>query len=129
MPLKTKRWNDPREPDDGFRLLICRYRPRALPKAKETWDDWCSALGPSTKLHADFYGKHGLPISLTEYRHRYLDEMKQQTEIIDELACMVAEGKTITLLCSSACVNEAKCHRSLLRELIEERVKAQKTCS
>jgi uncharacterized protein YeaO (DUF488 family) len=125
MPLKTKRWNDSCEPDDGFRLLICRYRPRALPKAKETWDEWCSALGPSKELHADFYGKHGLPISLTEYRRRYLDEMKQQVELIDELASLVAEGKTVTLLCSSACENEAHCHRSLLRELIEERVKTR----
>jgi uncharacterized protein YeaO (DUF488 family) len=125
MTLKTKRWNDPREPDDGFRLLICRYRPRALPKAKETWDDWCSDLGPSKQLHADFYGKHGLPISLTEYRRRYLDEMQQQVELIDELASLVAEGKTVTLLCSSACENEAHCHRSLLRELIKERVRAR----
>lgn len=123
MPLKTKRWNDPREPDDGFRLLICRYRPRALPKADETWDDWCSALGPSKQLHADFYGKNGLPISLPEYRRRYLEEMKAQAEIIDELASLVAEGKTVTLLCSSACVKEAHCHRSLLRELIEQRVR------
>jgi uncharacterized protein YeaO (DUF488 family) len=126
MPLKTKRWNDPHEPDDGFRLLICRYRPRALPKAKETWDEWCSDLGPSKELHADFYGKHGkLPISLTEYRRRYLDEMKGQAEIIDELASLVAEGKTVTLLCSSACEDATKCHRSLLRELIEERVKTR----
>jgi uncharacterized protein YeaO (DUF488 family) len=130
MPLKTKRWNDPREPDDGFRLLICRYRPRALPRADETWDDWCSDLGPSKQLHADFYGKNGrMPISLTEYRRRYLEEMKTQAEIIDELAEMVAEGKTITLLCSSACDNAAHCHRTLLRELIEERVMARQASS
>ena len=23
--IKTKRWNDPAEPGDGFRLLVCRY--------------------------------------------------------------------------------------------------------
>ena len=127
MPLKTKRWNDPREPDDGFRLLICRYRPRALPKAKETWDNWCSDLGPSKELHADFYGKHGkLPISLTEYRRRYLDEMKEQATEIDFLAEKVEGGKTLTLLCSSACTDEAHCHRTLLRELIEQRVEARR---
>jgi uncharacterized protein YeaO (DUF488 family) len=123
MPLKTKRWDDPREPDDGFRLLICRYRPRALPKAKETWDNWCSDLGPSRELHADFYGKNGPPIGWVEYRRRYLDEMKAQQEMIDELASLVAEGKTVTLLCSSACVDETHCHRSLLRGLIEQRVR------
>ena len=30
MPLKTKRWEDPSDPDDGFRLLVTRYRPRVL---------------------------------------------------------------------------------------------------
>ncbi len=33
MPIRTKRWNDPRDPGDGFRLLVCRYRPRGLRKA------------------------------------------------------------------------------------------------
>jgi uncharacterized protein YeaO (DUF488 family) len=63
MPLKTKRWNDPVEADDGYRLLICRYRPRGVPKTDETWDGWCTDLAPSRKLHADFYGKNGPPIS------------------------------------------------------------------
>jgi len=121
MPIKTKRWCDPREPDDGYRLLICRYRPRALPKKDETWDGWCSDLGPSKELHADYYGKTGPPIGMEEYRRRYLQEMEAQAEFIEELAMMVNEGKTITLLCSSACVNEKLCHRTLLRELIEAR--------
>jgi uncharacterized protein YeaO (DUF488 family) len=123
--IKTKRWDDPREADDGFRLLICRYRPRALPKKKETWDLWWSQLGPSKELHAAFYGKHGqLPINLAEYTRRYLDEMKgeEQRESIAVLAEKVAEGKTITLLCSSACTDPAHCHRTLLKELIEEQV-------
>jgi uncharacterized protein YeaO (DUF488 family) len=124
MPIKHKRWNDPREADDGYRLLICRYRPRALPKADETWDAWQSNLGPSRALHADFYGKHGPPIQWPEYRRRYLEEMQAQTERIDELARMVAEGKTITLLCSSACTDATHCHRTLLKELIEKRLSA-----
>src|SRR5947209_15094910 len=70
MPIKTKRWDDPREADDGFRLLTCRYRPRALPKKDETWDSWCKDLGPSKELHADFYGKHGEPIGWEEYQRR-----------------------------------------------------------
>src|SRR5262249_16002704 len=74
MPIKTKRWNDPRKPSDKFRLLICRYRPRALPKAEETWNAWWPELGQSKKLHADFYGKNGPPIDWEEYRRRYLEE-------------------------------------------------------
>ncbi len=124
--LKTKRWDQRREADDGFRLLICRYRPRALPKAKETWDLWWSQLGPSKELHAAFYGKHGqTPVTWEEYRRRYLDEMKgeQQQESIAILAEKVAAGNTITLLCSSACTDAAHCHRTLLRGLIEEQVR------
>jgi uncharacterized protein YeaO (DUF488 family) len=122
MPLKTKRWNDPVEPDDGYRLLICRYRPRGVSKKDETWDAWCSDLGPSRKLHADFYGKNGPPITFEEYCERYSDEMKAQDGMIDELAQMVAEGKTITLLCSSACVDPSHCHRTLLQGLIQKRL-------
>ena len=122
MPIKTKRWNDPHEADDGFRLLICRYRPRALPKKDETWDAWCKDLGPSVELHADFYGKHGPPITWEIYRRRYLEEIQVQTEMIDELAQLVAEGKTITLLCSSACLDPGHCHRTLLKDLIEQRL-------
>jgi uncharacterized protein YeaO (DUF488 family) len=120
--IKTKRWNDPREADDGFRLLICRYRPRALPKKEETWDLWRSNLGPSRELHAAFYGKNGPPIGWEEYRRRYLEEMKEQEEDIAFLAEKAAEGKTITLLCSSACEDESHCHRTLLKQLIEERL-------
>jgi uncharacterized protein YeaO (DUF488 family) len=123
MPIRTRRWNDPRQRGDGFRLLICRYRPRALPKKDETWNAWCPDLGPSRQLHADFYGKNGPPISWEEYHRRYLEEMQAQTELIDELAQLLAEGKTITLLCSSACEDAAHCHRTLLKELIETRVK------
>ena len=39
MPIKTKRWCDPRKKSDGWRILICRYRPRALKKEDETWDN------------------------------------------------------------------------------------------
>ena len=121
--IKTKRWDDRLAKSDGFRLLICRYRPRALPKAEETWDLWWSQLGPSKELHAAFYGKHGqTPITWEEYRQRYLDEMKgeEQQESIALLAEKVAAGSTITLLCSSACTDATHCHRTLLKELIEE---------
>ena len=54
--LKTKRWNDPRGPQDGLRVLITRYRPRGLKKADETWDVWIKDLAPSAELLADFHG-------------------------------------------------------------------------
>jgi uncharacterized protein YeaO (DUF488 family) len=122
--ILTKRWCDKvNKKVERIRILICRYRPRALPKEKETWNIWCANLGPSKELHAAFYGKHGQePIGLEEYTRRYLAEMKEQDQDIAYLAQKVAEGQTITLMCSSACEDESHCHRSLLKKLIEEKL-------
>ena len=121
MPLRTKRWNDPAEPGDGHRLLVCRIRPRGVPKAKETWDDWWPDLGPSRALLDDFHGKHGPAIEWEVYRGRYLAEMGRPAQLwrIRDLARRVAAGETITLLCSSACTDPQRCHRTLLARLIE----------
>ncbi len=121
--IRTKRWCDKVAADDGIKILICRYRPRALPKKDETWTIWRKDLGPSKELHAAFYGKHGQPkLTLDEYTRRYLEEMKGQDEEISFLAELVASGKTITLMRSSACEDELHCHRSLLKKLIEAKL-------
>ncbi len=119
MPLRTRRWNDPGEPGDGFRVLVCRFRPRGVAKPDETWDDWWPRLGPSRELHAAYYGKTGEAIGWDEYRERYLAEMKPQWIAIATLAKRVAAGETVTLLCSSACEDAQRCHRTLLAGLIE----------
>lgn len=116
--LKTKRWCDPIEADDGLRLLVTRYRPRGVSKAEETWQGFLPQLGPSKALHAARYGKAGAPISWEEYEARYLREMQTQTFWIKGLADHVAAGTNLTLLCSSACVDEARCHRTLLQKLV-----------
>jgi len=120
MPIRTRRWNDPAEAGDGLRVLICRYRPRGLPKREETWDEWRKQLGPSPELLADFHGKRGAPISWDAYRKRYLAEMAGQSDAIRDLANRVAAGDTVTLLCSSACTDPHRCHRTLLQGLIEQ---------
>jgi uncharacterized protein YeaO (DUF488 family) len=119
MPLKTKRWNAPAEPDDGLRVLVCRYRPRALPKAKETWDVWIRDLGPSPELFDAFKGKSGPPVTLDVYRSRYVAEMGAQREHIEKLAARVDAGETVTLLCSKDCIIAEACHRTVLAKLIE----------
>jgi len=117
--IKTKRWNDPVEPDDGYRLLVCRYRPRGVRREDETWDAWLPQLGPSKELHAAVYGKDGPAIPWDEYARRYRDEMKAQGFWIRGFAERAARGEPITLLCSSACVDPQRCHRTLLRALLE----------
>ena len=118
MPIRTKRWNDPVEKDDGLRILVTRFRPRALKKNRETWAEWRKQLAPSAKLLGEFHGKEAPPIHWDDYRVRYLDEMKVQVKGIHELAEQVKAGETITLLCSSACEDPAFCHRTLLAGLI-----------
>ena len=121
MSLRTKRWNDPAEPADGFRLLVCRIRPRGVPKATQPWDDWWPDLGPSRGLLDDFHGKTAPPIAWDTYKHRYLEEMRGPGPVwrIRDLARRVGDGETITLLCSSACTDPTHCHRTLLARLIE----------
>jgi uncharacterized protein YeaO (DUF488 family) len=121
MPVRTKRWNDPKDPEDGLRILVTRYRPRGLPKSDETWDVWMPDLGPSKELLAAFQGKGRTKLPWSSYRTTYLTEMRSQRVAIDELARRAASGEAITLLCSSSCLDERRCHRSLLRDLIEAR--------
>jgi uncharacterized protein YeaO (DUF488 family) len=122
MPIKTKRWNDPPEADDGFRLLVCRLRPRGVAKARQPWDDWWPELGPSRALLDDFHGKgaHGGPLPWPDYRARYVDEMAEPAALwrIRALTRRLEAGETLTLLCSSACTDPARCHRTVLAGLL-----------
>lgn len=119
MPLKTKRWCVPAEPDDGLRVLVCRYRPRGLPKSEETWDVWMRNLGPSPELFSAFKGKGQAPITLDAYRERYLQEMQSQQDAIAELSARLEDGQSVTLLCSRDCIIEPACHRTFLAELVQ----------
>lgn len=121
--IHTRRWNDPPASDDeGVRLLVTRYRPRGVSKADETWDEWDPDLGPSKELHAAAYGKGMLAIPWETYRTLYLREMRLRQAKVSALADRVLAGETLTLICSSACDRESRCHRSLLRELIEREI-------
>jgi len=105
---------------DGFRLLICRIRPRGVAKAGEPWTAWWPDLGPSRGLLDDFHGKRREAIAWDEYVPRYLEEMHGPAQLwrIRDLARRVAGGETVTLLCSSACTDPARCHRTLLANLV-----------
>ena len=126
MPIRARRWNDPEEPGDGLRLLVCRYRPRGVPKDAETWNEWWPELGPSRELHAAYYGKQAKPITFEQYIPRYLEEMTGQRFRLRALAERVAAGETITLLCSSACTDPQRCHRTVLAKLIEKLATGQR---
>lgn len=123
MSLKTRRWCAPAEPDDGLRVLVCRYRPRALPKKDETWDVWMKELGPSPALFKEWKSQR-LPFHV--YRARYVEEMQAQDARIAELAARLDAGENVTLLCSKDCFLPEVCHRTALAELISAKTRARK---
>ena len=114
MPIQTKRVYDLPEPADGVRLLTMRRWPRGIAKHKvSTWD---KRLAPSTELLADI--RTGV-IPWEEYVNRYRWEMSNRPDAIEgvvELRKRVSD-ETITVMCG--CEDETRCHRTLLRELIE----------
>lgn len=121
--ITTRRWNDPPVSGEGTRILVCRYRPRGVRRQDETWDEWRADLGPSRDLHAAYYGKEQAAIDWDAYRARYLDEMGRDPGRfhLRALAGRIAAGESVALLCSSACTDETRCHRTLLRALLQDR--------
>ena len=45
--------------------------------------------------------------------------MRPHTFWLEGFAKKLERGETLTLLCSSACVDETRCHRTLVKRLIE----------
>lgn len=120
--IHTRRWNDRAHRGEGTRILVCRYRPRGVRHEDETWDEWIKEVSPSPELLAAFHGKQQAPISDRMFRRRYRSEMRHEPAHAQVLALAerVAAGETITLLCSSACFDADRCHRTMLRALLLE---------
>lgn len=117
MPIRSKRIYDETSPDDGIRVLTMNYWPRGI--SKERAGTYKRALAPSRDLLRAF--KDGA-IDWPAFEMRYLDEMSAPDRRDDVAAlARLAEEQTVTVMC--ACVDEAQCHRRLLRELIEREMK------
>jgi len=117
--VQIKALSDPVSPADGLRVLITRYRPRYMRKQDETWQEWDRSVAPSRELHADFFGKRGKKLSWQKYKRRYLTEMRVQKDRIKYWGER-SRKETVTLLCF--CKDESRCHRTLLKKLIEKEV-------
>jgi uncharacterized protein YeaO (DUF488 family) len=104
---------DAASPDDGVRILVMRMWPRGV--KRDAVDEWLKELGTSLPLIREWKGGK---IQWAEFRERFLAEMEspEQKLLIAALAER-ARNEHITLLCS--CKDESRCHRSILKELIE----------
>ncbi|MDZ7261801.1 MAG: DUF488 family protein [candidate division KSB1 bacterium] len=118
--VKTRRVYQPKSTEDGQRILVMRYWPRGVKKTDI--DRWLKDLGTSPELIQLW--KKG-KIEWEEFRKRYLEGLQdfEKQKLINELVEAVQNRQTITLLCS--CIDERRCHRWILKELIEEKVKKQ----
>jgi len=123
MPIKiAKHCRLTAEPKDGTRILTMRFWPRGC--EKNQFDTWMKELAPSIELlnWCRDQEKSEPPVDPQIYfetwRDRYISEMEKQRETITDLRARHESGQTLTLLC--ACHDPAKCHRSILQDLILE---------
>jgi uncharacterized protein YeaO (DUF488 family) len=106
-----------------LRIGTVRRPPRGVPKAdwarRDFYDVWLPALAPSEALlklgqsaESDAQWK--------TFKRRYLAEMKDadKSRLLDTLAALSHHG---SFAVGCYCENEARCHRSVLRELLAQR--------
>lgn len=108
---------------EGLRIGTVRHPPRGVPKsqfASHNWYDiWFPNLAPSPKLlkqaHAATTDKD-FAAFLRKYRSEMFDPEKSR-----ELDLLAALSHETNLSVGCYCDDESRCHRSVLRELLQDR--------
>ena len=95
--VKLKRAYEPPAPDDGTQVLIDRLWPRGISKERAAIDQWMKDISPSTKLRK-WFGHD--PARWDEFRRRYENEVRQNTDLLDQLRSLARHGP-ITLVYSA----------------------------
>lgn len=118
MTLSIIRLGTPRQPGEGLRIGTVRRPPRGIPKsdyASGDWFDvWYPNLAPGSetmKLGQEANDEQ----SWQRFVRRYRAELKSP-EARHNLALLAALSHTCDLSIGCYCENEARCHRSVLRE-------------
>lgn len=115
--IKLKRVYDEPAKADGVRLLADRLWPRGVKKTELNYDDWIKALCPPKELREAW---HQDELSYAEFKKRYRQSLKTETEALNEVADM-ARKKQITLL--SAVKDLEQSHLPILKQAIAEAMK------
>jgi uncharacterized protein YeaO (DUF488 family) len=118
MPVHVKRVYEPAAASDGRRYLIDRLWPRGFTKEKLRATEWLKELAPSAELRTWF--GHDLD-RYPEFRKRYLAELQDDQDVLARLVREARQG-TVTLLFAAR--DPTHCNAVVLRELIEERLRA-----
>ena len=111
--IKTKSVYDHAEKSDGKRILVMTLWPRGVKKEKV--DLWLKELGtPRELIKKRKSGK----VTWSAFAREYEKSLAGKEELLDSLA-RESKERTLTLLCTEK--DEAQCHRSLLKSMIERR--------
>ena len=123
MTLRIVRLGSDRARDEGLRIGTVRRPPRGVPKseyASQNWYDvWFPNLAPSTELIAQARDA-GTPGDWSDFVKRFRAEMNspEARRTLDLLAAL-SHHANFSVGCY--CADEARCHRSILRELLTDR--------
>ena len=123
MGIRIVRLGTPRTAGEGLRLGTVRRPPRGVPKAdfakRDFYDTWLPNLAPSAELMAEGQAADD-DKSWAAFRRKFQAEMKQPeaSHLLDLLAAL-SHQTSFAMGCY--CENEARCHRSVLRELLAQR--------
>ena len=123
MSVHIVRLGTPRLRNEGLRIGTVRHPPRGVPKsehASQNWYDvWLPELAPSAALV-----KAGRSAATerewTRFAKKYRAEMAapERSRLLDLLAAL---SRHSNFAVGCYCADEARCHRSVLRELLRER--------
>jgi uncharacterized protein YeaO (DUF488 family) len=122
MAVRVVRLGSDRAQGEGLRIGTVRRPPRGVPKARyaaENWYDvWLPNLAPSQELVTEAQGA-GTDAEWRAFVRKYRTEMGRP-EAKHLLALLAALSRETSFSVGCYCEDEARCHRSVLRELLEE---------
>lgn len=124
MGIRIVRLGSARAADEGLRIGTVRRPPRGVRKenyaAKDIYDVWFPNLSPSPNLLKEFFPIEEDQKQWRTFKRRFLAEMKKP-EAARDLDVLAALSHQTNFSVGCYCENEALCHRSLLRELLQTR--------
>ena len=123
MAIRIVRLGTPRAPGEGTRLGTVRRPPRGVKKqdfaARDYFDVWLPELAPSAEVVSWALSEPWTDARWKRYVQRYQKEMREPParHLIEVLAALSHQASfSVGCYCEAA----ARCHRSLLRELLAE---------
>lgn len=123
MAIRVVRLGEPRYPEEGLRLGTVRRPPRGVKKEdfsrRDYFDVWVPELAPPAPLVSWALSEPFTPARWTRYAKAYRAQMKKPpaSRLIQLLAAL-SHQTNFSIGCY--CENVARCHRSLLRDLLAD---------